>query len=533
MLMTTLFVLFGHELRLLYFSEKADVIFEVLHIIAFMLFLVELLFNSWVKSDFSEGIFKPRGYTFSFFFWLDLIALLSLIPDIQVFASLLKLPDPTVPSRSSLASLKFARVLKKARLIRLVKLYSITSKRKRDKQMLQDLQNLIRSDEFDLNREDIEDCLKRKETSQSKVGIQLADIITRRVIVAVLLMLFVVPYLSYDSKQQDEQESLEFLQAININSGYGASEDCEYFIGSSQSFIDFMGNLKKDLNEDFLLGININPERCNSKNLIDFMRAKEISRQREGFIYNITTTGVVIDNVKYQVNAVFSARSLVKEGCYERISSTILVITMLVVLSHKFANDADKLILKPIDNMMEMVNLVANEPLEDFDFDLTPGSNQYETIQVQVAIKKITELLRVGFGIAGANIISMNMSVDGGNKTAVLNPMIPGNRVYAIFGFCDIHDFDLCTEKLEDEIMTFVNQVASIVHEEVTRWEGLCNKNLGNAFLMVWRIGDEEYLKYNLGGRRRRSLKKSITGDTYNKPDSVDLRRIPGENCLT
>ena len=50
--------------------------------------------------------------------------------------------------------------------------------------------------------------------------------------------------------------------------------------------------------------------------------------------------------------------------------------------------------------------------------------------------------------------------------------------------------------KLEDEIMTFVNQVASIVHEEVTRWEGLCNKNLGNAFLMVWRIGDEEYLKY-------------------------------------
>ena len=34
----------------------------------------------------------------------------------------------------------------------------------------------------------------------------------------------------------------------------------------------------------------------------------------------------------------------------------------------------------------------------------------------------------------------------------------------AIIGFCDIHHFDVIVKKLEAEAMTFVNQVAAIVH---------------------------------------------------------------------
>ena len=90
------------------------------------------------------------------------------------------------------------------------------------------------------------------------------------------------------------------------------------------------------------------------------------------------------------------------------------------------------------------------------DFKSMPQTGDYETHVVQLAIEKITALLRVGFGVAGAEIISSNMAVEGGGS-ASLNPMIPGRRVYALFGFCDILSFDLCTEKLEDEIMTFVN----------------------------------------------------------------------------
>ena len=52
-------------------------------------------------------------------------------------------------------------------------------------------------------------------------------------------------------------------------------------------------------------------------------------------------------------------------------------------------------------------------------------------------------------------------------------------------GFCDIHHFDFIVKHLEAEAMTFVNEVAAIVHENVSLWKGACNKNLGKFALFV------------------------------------------------
>jgi hypothetical protein len=49
-------------------------------------------------------------------------------------------------------------------------------------------------------------------------------------------------------------------------------------------------------------------------------------------------------------------------------------------------------------------------------------------------------LLRVGFGEAGAGIISANLSTN--NRSIAIDPLLPGVRIYAIFGFCDIHHFE-------------------------------------------------------------------------------------------
>lgn len=37
--------------------------------------------------------------------------------------------------------------------------------------------------------------------------------------------------------------------------------------------------------------------------------------------------------------------------------------------------------------------------------------------------------------------------------------MVAGSRVEAIIGFCDIRQFNIATEVLQDKIMIFVNQV--------------------------------------------------------------------------
>jgi class 3 adenylate cyclase len=78
----------------------------------------------------------------------------------------------------------------------------------------------------------------------------------------------------------------------------------------------------------------------------------------------------------------------------------------------------------------------------------------------------------------------------------VFNATVPGKRIYALFGFAAINDFGLYLRALDKDVMILINDVAKVLHDEVYRWgfgdSGQCNKNLGAAFLMVFRIGGFE-----------------------------------------
>ena len=69
-----------------------------------------------------------------------------------------------------------------------------------------------------------------------------------------------------------------------------------------------------------------------------------------------------------------------------------------------------------------------------------------------------------------------------------MNPMLGGKKKCAFFGFCDIRQFTEITEVLEEEILLFVNKIGSLVHESVYSYGGSANKNIGEAFLLVWKI---------------------------------------------
>ena len=384
------------------------------------------------------------------------------------------------------------------------------------------------------DHDEIEEYLEKSSAKkQSKVGAELSDIITRRVIIVVLLMLCIVPLLSYTSPVDHEKEAALFLHDINIEAG----PDCGYLERSVDKFRTFMDELGGDgnLEQPFLVALDVSPYRCDSIEDINFADEERLSQIRDEALRTISTDPVTINGLEYSVTATFNLTPFMEEQSTASIYLMLFVIVMLVVLSTQFTGDAQRLVLAPIENMMAIVNMVANDPLEDFDFKSMPRTGDYETYVVQLAIEKITALLRVGFGVAGAEIISSNMAVEDGGSAGI-NPMIPGKRIYALFGFCDIMSFDICTEKLEDEIMTFVNSVARIVHEEVTRWGGTCNKNLGNAFLMVWRIGDEKSLSdYRSVGRRASGSSHSepegtTAGLSVQRRGEVDLRRIPGES---
>lgn len=71
--------------------------------------------------------------------------------------------------------------------------------------------------------------------------------------------------------------------------------------------------------------------------------------------------------------------------------------------------------------------------------------------------------------------------------------MIPGIKKVAIYGFCDIRNFTDATEVLQEDVMVFVNNIGDVVHTMADRYLGSANKNIGDAFLLVWKTKPESY----------------------------------------
>jgi len=75
-----------------------------------------------------------------------------------------------------------------------------------------------------------------------------------------------------------------------------------------------------------------------------------------------------------------------------------------------------------------------------------------------------------------------------------INPMLPGQKVISIFGFCDIRNFTYATEVLQEGVMLFINEIGGNVHGIVDKYSGAANKNIGDAFLLVWKFEEEHVL---------------------------------------
>ena len=216
---------------------------------------------------------------------------------------------------------------------------------------------------------------------------------------------------------------------------------------------------------------------------------------------------------KEEIGYVISENSIVFFSLYlyNRISSLLNVLRMicigsiLLLLSFLIVNDTQESILTPLDMMINTVNVVAKDPvnfqsIEKLNQSMTKYlSNKkkkikknneyyisYEIKTIQVAIIRISTLMAIGFGEAGGQILKENM-----NSSEGLNPMIPGKKINAIFGFCLIRNFQQINEALQEKTIVFVNEIASIVHTNVTKFGGVCNKNIGESFLLVWKFPNE------------------------------------------
>jgi hypothetical protein len=164
--------------------------------------------------------------------------------------------------------------------------------------------------------------------------------------------------------------------------------------------------------------------------------------------------------------------------------------------------------------MASLVTALSKNPLARI---AESSKSQFETDFVENSLRKFAKLLQIAFGEAGAGIIGQNLSQDGD-----VDPMVEGRcvwgggggdfvrRVQAVFGFCDIRNFTDCTECLQEEVgggggvlkaqvMLFVNRIAQIVHTAADENFGAPNKNIGDAFLLAWRLREDDAEKITEG----------------------------------
>lgn len=126
MTLITIYALIADDIKLLTCDVSADKYFTAVTIWSFFMFLLELIAASIGK----------QGYVLSFFFWLDLIATLSIISDIEPLmewmlgdssnaagADTVTLARASRGARIGTRAGRMARVIRLIRLVRIVKLY--------------------------------------------------------------------------------------------------------------------------------------------------------------------------------------------------------------------------------------------------------------------------------------------------------------------------------------------------------------------------------------------------------------------------
>ena len=336
--------------------------------------------------------------------------------------------------------------------------------------------------------------------SESLVGKIMADLTNKRVIMMVVTMLICIPLLSLDSTDNSEvlMTNLIAKAASTVVAVSPASRTAAMISGiisviqlQNTPFLD--PNIRVQKIKDPVISVTFSPP-------IDYMSGStKMSFSgwsdpafvntyiRTSDILEITTTQDALTVVikYYDRHLQVTQRTM-------SMNTTLFVIGLLVLGSYFFAREIDRLVIGPIETMVSLVAQISRNPL-GVDYNKAYGERDgffpgMETTVLLNTINKIGGLMRVGFGEAGASVIADNLKNSAGGR---LNLMTGGRMINSIFGFCDVRQFTDTTECLQEEVMLFVNRIGHILHTIVNQCSGSANKNIGDAFLLTWKLQED------------------------------------------
>ena len=315
---------------------------------------------------------------------------------------------------------------------------------------------------------------KEEREEGKRIRTQLAQHTSITVVSGAICMLLLSAYLEYSTTENAPYETAQLLQQ-QLQAGQGGTN----------LFVSYWG--------DTLLFLKVN-----SDTIVD-QRADRLPDLRNEQLSAFNSSANPAANTPTALSALFYDNTISTNATWNLYRTLFVLVAILITFA--FAAFGSHSVIVPLERAVQAVNNLIADPLADLvrmngkrtsattrstGQRLAGKSNKplTETQLVSSTLMKLARLLQVGFGDAGAEIIAKNLHGD----LSFLDPMIPGRKIYGIFGFCSLSHFELCTEVLEEEVMVFVNQVAEIIHGVCHRHGGQVNRSLGPSFLLVWKL---------------------------------------------
>ena len=283
----------------------------------------------------------------------------------------------------------------------------------------------------------------------------------------------------------ENNNEIDLINKELLKKYFNSNEELEKAISNNNSLTRILMTEKQNKIFNFINETNMKTFIEKENNLLNLNLIPSQEARRD---INI----IVIDNRNYS-----------RRYHFLNLIRTFFSVSIFLFIYLLFLSDINNVILSSIEKMVRKVEKMAKNPSLESDSsnDISQdnshclsflGSSQgkYKMDEFKIIINKISKicsLVSFGFGEAGTQIISQVLK-EGLNVD--INPLIPGKKVMGIYGFCDIRNFTDTTEILKEKVMIFVNQVAEIVHQITADYCGSANKNIGDAFLLVWKLED-------------------------------------------
>lgn len=480
-MLTSVWAIVSHDVRVLWASPDADEGFLVVTWILMGLFLAEVTAYSVLV----------RGYFLSFFFWLDVLATVSLLPDVLAASSA---PEATVRDSGDDVSesvledglrdnLRMSRAARAARTLRVIR--------------------MMRASRIGLVGASLGQALSswwegHRRTHASITGRTLVYHTHVMIILGIVVLLLGTSTIGHVA--DDDRTAREGLCMLHVaapammalgSAGAGNwTHLVNTYVNNVQAGADGVPALdvlhlsvRGELVVDWsasggvaesglrlagpaeVLAVSCDDSTTTSASpLPAFMTLAEGSTGLEG-------DGPDVSRV------VLSVRGPVEAQAAADLAAGFFVLAVLTVWLLSFSLEFYRLVLIPLERMMSLLQQMMRDPLAAVDVSRGMKDiarvESYEMQVVEASLIKFGKLLQLGFGDAGARIIARSLN------QGELDVMAPGNKVVAVLMFCDIRSFTDVTEILRADVLNFTNSIGAEISECVHSSHGCVNKNIG------------------------------------------------------